>query len=381
MTTVEQCKAASRFESLRKVLISDRYRRHLDKPLAYWALPTDRRLPLVFLGRPLGNLLGTPFAELTATPGVGHKKIDAFVKLLGRAAHTDPAEFTIESCEVAGNGASTVQESAVDDSTNGFDPANVSEVRWGKWRACVLRHGLGGVTLGRLTPSLRNMTRVNWNTPLEHYTGYSLAELRTMRTHGQKRIRAILEVFHGIYTLVGERNTVDYLVVRIRPRRIDAIEQWIACVVRTPRVPRGPEIFTKFTRPLLEQLRADATPQIVSLAEDRLGISGPIVAVREVARDMGLTRARVYQLLNEINDILLVRWPNGRRWVYDLRDKIEADAAGMSDPPDLDQFRAATELFFPSIRHGGTTLPERMGELPERMGERVEQYSPQPLEF
>lgn len=374
MTSIEQCKAASRFESFRKVLISDRYSRHLDKPLAYWALPTDRRLPLVFLGRPLGRLLNTPFAELASTPGVGHKKIDAFVKLLGRAARTDPAELTLVSSEVAGNGASIAQDKAVDDSTDGFDPANVSEVLWGKWRACVLRHGLGGVTLGRLTPSLRNMTRVNWNTPLEHYTGYSLAELRSMRTHGQKRIRAILEVFHGIYTLVGERNTVDHLVVRICSRRIDAIEQWIACVVRTPRMPREPEIFTKFTRPLLEQLRDDSTPQIVSLAEDRLGISGPIIAVREAARDMGLTRARVYQLLNEINDILLVRWPNGRRWVYDLRDKIEPAAAGMIDPPDLDQFRAATELFFPISRHGGTILPERMGEL-------FEQYSPQPLDI
>ena len=64
--------------------------------------------------------------------------------------------------------------------------------------------------------------------------------------------------------------------------------------------------------PLLEQIRTDATQQIATLAENRLGIGGPITSVRQAARTMGLTRARVYQLLNEINDIMTVRWPTGR---------------------------------------------------------------------
>ena len=47
-----------------------------------------------------------------------------------------------------------------------------------------------------------------------------------------------------------------------------------------------------------------------------------VTSVRQAARTMGLTRARVYQLLNEINDIMMVRWPNGRHQVseIDLRD-------------------------------------------------------------
>ena len=50
---------------------------------------------------------------------------------------------------------------------------------------------------------------------------------------------------------------------------------------------------------------------------------------------MGLTRARVYQLLNEINDIMAVRWPNGRHQMYELREKLvpESKHDGLSARP------------------------------------------------
>ena len=67
---------------------------------------------------------------------------------------------------------------------------------------------------------------------------------------------------------------------------------------------------------------------------------------------MGLTRARVYQLLNEINDIMIVRWPTGRHQVYELRDKLQSESAQMDQAPDLRQFYAAVELFYPGSRRG-----------------------------
>ena len=117
-------------------------------------------------------------------------------------------------------------------------------------------------------------------------------------------------------------------------------------------MPGRQEIFENFVSPLLEQVRTDATQQIASLAENRLGISGPITSVRQAARAMGLTRARVYQLLNEINDIMAVRWPTGRHQVYELREKLVTEAKQMDPPPDLQQFHAAVELFYPGSRRG-----------------------------
>jgi len=362
-SSVEELQVVSRFESLRKILLSNQYADHLEKPLAYWALPTDRRLPLAFLGRTLDELLNTPFSELSATPGIGQKKIRSFVKLLSRAANTDPSELPVDLSVASASGRLS---SPAPGPTNGFDPSTVSEVVWGQWRTTVVERGLGGQTLGRFAPSLKNMTRVIWNTPLENYVHSTLAEIRAMKTHGEKRVRAILEVFHSVHNLVAGMGHQDHLVLRIVPRLIDRVETWVGRVLQTPGVPSREEIFEKFLHPLLEQVRIDATQQIVQLAEYRLGIGGPATSVRQAARTMGLTRARVYQLLNEINDIMTVRWPMGRHQVYELRDKLEAEAATRDDPPDLRQFHAAIELFYPGSRRGAAGPLERPGDLAEQ---------------
>ena len=200
--SVEELQVISRFEGLRKILLSEQYADHLKKPLAYWALPTDRRLPLAFLGRTLEDLLQTPFSELSNTPGIGQKKICSFVKLLARAANTDPSELPTDIIPLPDK--ETEVADGKGESADGFSPASVSEVVWGQWRASVIKHGLGDEKLGRFAPTLRNMTRVIWNTPLEAYTQFNLGEIRSMKTHGEKRVRAILEVFHSVHVAGGQ---------------------------------------------------------------------------------------------------------------------------------------------------------------------------------
>ncbi|MGA2621783.1 MAG: hypothetical protein ABSF26_29630 [Thermoguttaceae bacterium] len=350
--TVEELQVSSRFESLRRILLAEQYADHLKKPLAYWALPADRRLPLAFLGRTLDDLLHTPFGELSNTPGIGQKKISSFVKLLARAANTDPAHLPADVAQLPVRYPERGGPEAEGGGGDGFNPSAVSEVVWAQWRASVVKHGLGGERLGRFAPSLRNMTRVIWNASLENYTRYTLAEIRAMKTHGEKRVRAILEVFHSVHVLVSGMGTQEHLVVRIVPRLIDQVEQWLGQALQTPGCAGKEEIFEHLVRPLLEQVEIDATQQIANLAKNRLGIFGPITSVRQAARVMGLTRARVYQLLNEINDILAVRWPTGRHQLYELRDKLASEAKHLDPPPDLQQFYAAAELFYPGSRRG-----------------------------
>jgi hypothetical protein len=355
-SSVEQLQLVSQFDSLRKILRSQPYAGHLEKPLAFWALPGDRRLPLALLGRPLGDLLGRSFHELAATPGIGQKKIASLVMLLARAANTDPADLPGELPENPETLRSAKSNGAAPD---GFDPTGVSEVVWAQWRATVVKHRLGGETLGRLAPSLRHMTRVIWNSPLDAYTRKTLAEIRAMKTHGQKRVAAILEVFHAVHVVASGMGAQPSLLVRIVPRLIDGVEQWVAMMLQTPGVPPRQAVFEHFVGPLVEQLRVDATEPIVRLAENRLGIAGPITSVRQAARSMGLTRARVYQLLNDIHDILMVRWPNGRYLTHLLRAKFESESALGPDDPELAQFLAAGDLFFPDARPAGSAEPER----------------------
>ena len=363
--TQEELQNISQFQRLCKILLSPRYREYLDKSLAYWILPTDRRLPLAFLSRNLGELLHFAYEELAKTPGIGRKKMTALVKLLARAAETDPAHFTAADLTVfpasdsrAGSAfvspANSENEnpSLSDSSTNGFDPANVSEVQWSRWRASVMRHDLGDEKLGRFAPCLRNVTTVIWNTPLSVFAGCTLAEMRVKKTFGEKRIHAILEVFHGLHGILAGLGSQPHLTVKTAPRAIDRIEHWVGRILQTPGIPSEEEILENFIRPLLRQIEIDALPQIMTLAEHRLGISGPPCSVRQSARNMGSTRARVYQLLNEINDIAAVRWPLGRHQVYELRQKFERESAAMNPPPNLTQFHAALELIFPGNRRG-----------------------------
>ncbi len=350
-SALDEVQIVGRLESLRKILLGGGYAEHLQKPLAYWALPTDRRLPLAFLGRKLQDLLNTPFGELAATPGIGQKKLDSFVMLLARAANTDPSEIPTEESlvrEITLAG----REKNASGNGEGFDPTMVSEVVWSQWRASVIKHSLGDEPLGRFAPSLRNMTRVIWSTPLSEYVDRTLVDMRNMRTHGEKRIRGILEVFHGVHSMVAEMGTQEHLIIRIVPRLIDQVEQWVGQTLQTSGMPNSEELKEYFVEPLLAQIRIDVNQQIAALAENRLGVAGPITSVRQAARAMGLTRARVYQLLNEINDVMIVRWPMGRHQVYELREKLYAEAAQLRNPPDFRQFLAAVELFYPGARRG-----------------------------
>ena len=166
--------------------------------------------------------------------------------------------------------------------------------------------------------------------------------------------------------------TRDHLAVRIVPRLIDRVEQWIGRALQQPGVPGRQELFSEFVEPLLEQIRIDSPQQVYSMAETRLGVNGPLTSVRQVARTMGLTRARVYQLLNEINDIMMVRWPTGRHQVHELREKYAAETADVRRRPDLRQFHAAVELFYPGSRRGAAGPLERTFDAFEEEDELLE---------
>lgn len=345
--SVEELHLVNQFDQFRRVLQSPEYRAHREKPLAHWALPSDRRLPLAFLGRRLGELIETPFSSLAATAGVGRKKLASLILLLSRAAQTAPDDLPQTAPAAA-------SESAVAQPTHGegFDFSRVSEMVWDQWRTSVVRHGLGGEKLGRFAPTLRQMTRVIWNRTLGEYAHQTLAQIRNQKTHGEKRVRAILEVFHGLHAVIGAMGTQRHLVVRLYPTLIDRVERWVERQLQSSKPLDEESLLENYVRPLCDQVRIDANEPIVRLMETRLGFHGPITSIRQVARGMGLTRARVYQLLNEINDIMIVRWPNGRHLSYELLGKAQRQGDDAEQSKPLPRFSAAVELFYPAARRG-----------------------------
>ena len=347
--SVEELQILGRFEQLREILLADQYSKHLDRPLACWVLPTDRRLPMVFLDRTLRDLLNTPFEQLRASRGVGQKKLRAFLVLLARASRSSPTELAEQHTAMTVGGEKPPAALAA---PGGFDPTAVSEVVWTQWRATVVKWKLEAEALGRFASSLEGMPRVIRNTPLSTYAELALEEIHRMKTHGEKRVQAILEVFYNIHVLLAGKSPHEHLVIRLVPRLVDRAENWLSCRLRAAGMPDEHEILDDFIDPLLSQIRIDTSRQISRLAEARLALHGPVVSVRRLARRMGLTRARVYQLLDEINDVMTVRWPTGRHQVYELRDKFAAECDCLDDPPNLEQFHAAIELFYPGSRRG-----------------------------
>src|SRR5580692_13140386 len=86
------------FESLRRSLLEQMQPQSLEKPLAFWARTGDRTLPLALMNRTIRELLATPFEDLSATRGVGAKKIGGLLQLLGRVVEptSPPAPQPVE---------------------------------------------------------------------------------------------------------------------------------------------------------------------------------------------------------------------------------------------------------------------------------------------
>src|SRR6185437_15834318 len=139
--------------------------------------------------RPLRELLATPFEQLYATPGVGRKKIHSLVKLLWRASQTSPNEFA----SPVAKSAATVPIVDASNWSHVHDAASVSEASWAQWREAISRHGLNQEPIGRFAATLQKLPRVIWTTPLAAYVELSLAEMRALKTYGEKRVNAVLE--------------------------------------------------------------------------------------------------------------------------------------------------------------------------------------------
>ncbi len=340
-TSAEGFRLLSSFESIRKTLLDDQREDRMGKPLAYWARPSDRRLPLALLGRTVGELLATPFEEISATPGIGYKKIGSLVKLLRRAAEDAPSGESEEDDRVVGRAASGNGHAP---HSSGFDPALVSEAHWNQWVDTVRRHELGRERLGRLAPSLRALPTVIWEKPLGFYLGRTLEEIRNLKTHGEKRVRVVLEVFHVVHETLASVPVQSQLAVRLVPRFVMSAERWFEDIGKLGEAVSIKALKEHLAKPLVAQIEIDAGPTVHEIVKGRVGLDSAPKSVRAQSREMGVTRARVYQLLEDCTKIMHVRWPEGRCYFKQLSERLASLGADDGARKLLHSLR---ELFFP----------------------------------
>lgn len=344
--SVEDFRLVGRFSQLCKTLEAPDFADCRSRPLSFWALANDRRLPFALLDRTIDDLIRMSYADLAATPGVGAKKITTLLTLLERAA-SDPAsppKNTLADQQESPKRVNRRRQSSGANSDNGFHPGDVSESLWTRWKASIEAHGLQHERLGRLAPSLGALPSVLWDVPLSYYLGMSAAEVQQLKSHGPKRVRAVFETVHRVCRLLAESADVGGLSARPRPAFIDAPEACLLAVIETQQSPTAEQVIEQVSRPLAEQIRLDLGDPLGELAEDRLCVRGPSTPVKAYAKRLSVTRARVYQLLEDCAAVMAIRWPEGRSHFAAVRVVLE-------DPtlrgPARDLLLAAGGLAFP----------------------------------
>jgi hypothetical protein len=333
------------YERLRKSVLSQPDDGRLDKALSYWVLPTDRRLPIAFLDRSLRDLLARPLDELMATPGVGQKKVLGFFDLLKRAskAASPDAPFGMGPVEA---------KSSKSASPNvGFDATIVSEALWTNWCDTVHRFGLGPEKLGRLAPSLESLPTVIWHTRLEDYSDRSLAQIRRLKTHGEKRVNSVLEIFCTVHEALATATLDANIDVVIVPRFLPSLVRWLNETIRQPELPDVDELRERIVRPMIAQIKIDISDQVAKLAAARLCLDENAPTVKQQAETLGVTRARVYQLLEDCAKVMDVRWPEGRWLLAPLTTRF-----GTSRPEAIGLLHGICDLFYPVERPAMTTV-------------------------
>ena len=338
--SAQDYKLVCSFETVRETLLQDRFTDRLVKPLAYWALPNDRRLPLAFLNRSIGDLVNTPFDELSATPGIGQKKISSLVKLLMRATSDQPPVVPFGLTDLADERRMDLRHQVGE----AFDAFMVSEALWSEWTQTVQQHNLGTEKLGRVANSLRTMPTVIWEKTLDQYVNLTLADIRKLRTHGEKRVRCVMQVFHTVHETVC-RGGGTILTRALTSPRILALSDWAKERIVSKESPSADEVRRCLAEPILRQIEIDCGRTVHRIARQRLGIDNEAMSVRTQAQSMGVTRARVYQLLDDCHKVIEVRWPNGQSLLYQLTAKLGSQLGSTTHDPSL--FLATQQLCFP----------------------------------
>jgi hypothetical protein len=177
-----------------------------------------------------------------------------------------------------------------------------------------------------------------WRKRLDDYLSLSLAEIRELRGHGEKRVTALVEIVGGLHKVTEQLASQPHVAARIEPRVVAQLEDWFAAfssarsepassrgraAKASRELPDDAAVCQELIGPLVEQARIDVGDNAAAILQDRL--LRPQSSVQRTANQLGLTRGRVYELLGEMAIALDVRWPHGRQRLLELRGQL-ADA-------------------------------------------------------
>jgi hypothetical protein len=337
MTTVfaDDTRLKKSVESICLRLRQPEYSAVWKRPLADWVQRSDRRLPIPFLDSLIGELIHIPFTTLSQTASIGPKKLNVLVTLLRRAAAAQDAAPAEDNQEV---------KIQLNGSAEAFKPDLVTEVMWEKWRETVRRFDLGELLLGSVARSLSRLPTVLWATPLSSYLDQSLSQLRAQKTYGRKRVAVVLEVFHDVHQVLSGGTPSPVLNIEVKSSFARRLELWLRDK-RQSESATTEELIACLIEPLLTQLQLDSGDIFVELVRERIGVGADLLSVRQQSQRHKVTRARIYQMLDECSAVMAVRWPSGKCQLRSYEDYLLSRASG--NEATIALLRKVSELFYP----------------------------------
>lgn len=328
-TETSSSKSVHEFAALsRKLRESDTL--DLNKPLSYWVRKEEGSLGQSLLSRSLDEIFRCSYEELYSIRGVGVKKVDKLLNLLKRLSQ-DPNSHR-----------ATYQSKSTKDAQV-LQSAFISEHEWAGLREKISKSYMANEPLGRLSSGLKHVPTVIWNTPLKQYCHATMSEMRTQKTHGTKRIAAVVNAFRSASEILSNSTARAQ-----HPPRLPLfanIEQWYS---RTPAERRHElrELAAFLINPIMQQFTADLPDLTLQVVHERLGWETQARSVIQISKKHRLTRARVYQHLDIPVQVLKLRWPDGK----DLWKKCLNELAKTGKPLENNEtfiiLKAIYDLFF-----------------------------------
>lgn len=319
---------------------------YTSEKLLRWVTAQDRRLPALFLNMTINQILSYPYERLQKTRGVGIKKMDILLNLLARALTQQPTDVP----ERDDSPLVFFTKINLDETLEPhLDAAIITDESWNLWRKSILDANTEDFTIGFVARRLCDCTRVLWNVPLKRYCPLTLEALRALPAHGEKRITAVLEAFHDVSRQImhGHISPCEFFTLR----EVKDLNLWTQRLLHGEVEPSSARIKEFFIRPLLSILEHDGTQLMTNFAKLRLNRIQH--NVQNAALHLGITRSRAYQLINEISDIILVRWPDASKiiplminYYHQRTHSQDTSAMKFLTPEDLTMFHVVRKTFF-----------------------------------
>jgi hypothetical protein len=138
------------------------------------------------------------------------------------------------------------------------------------------------------------------------------------------------------------------------PRFIPPLTHWLLETIDQGELPAAAQLHKRVAKPMVQQIKIDLGEQVAGLAAARLSLDAHAPSVKQQAERIGVTRARVYQLLEDCAKVMDVRWPEGRWLLAPLAARF-----GTTDPETLGLIHGIIDLFYPPEKSSVPAHSER----------------------